>query len=159
DEGDVMVARKRAGLFTWDAPTIASQDAPVGFHESGASLAVDDGGRLHAIWHDHRQTEGAPRLSLQGPLTDVLESQSADAGATFSPGERVTTESSIFGRNLRVLFVELGFLTSQTADFGHVFRVWDDQRLSTRLTTSVDAYTQFLDREGPGVKFVTSPAE
>lgn len=159
DEGDILLARSTSGGTSWGLPIIVNSDAPLGFQETGPSIAVDASGRVLVGWHDHRDSETDPVSVGEAQLTDSYLAESTTGGTSFGAGMRVSSARSLMGQNQREVFYSTGLHTDLVADGNHLLMGWDDQRLATRSINSVDAYVQFADREAPGIAFVGSPAD
>ena len=158
DEEDILFTRSTNGGASWSSPVVVNADVPPGYQETGWNVNVDASGRVRVVWHDHRETEATPPISLRGQLSDLYMAESSTQGASFGPGVRVSDESSLFGPAMRVTFVQVGHHGDLQSDGDHLFFGWDDQRLSTRTTTGVDAMTVFVDKEAPRTAWVAAPA-
>src|SRR5262249_14311808 len=82
DQRDVMYSRSDNGGVTWTTPVLLS-DTPPGLDETFPEVAVDDAGRVHVVWYDHREDP------VNGILTSMRTRMSGDGGGTWSPSQRV----------------------------------------------------------------------
>lgn len=158
DEGDIVAVVSTDGGTTFSSKVLVSGDAPAGLREDFPAVAVDGSGTAWFSWFDRRETDTTPGAVNTAQLTDVYLRGSDDLLSTFSPGERVTDESSTNSGFPRVIFGYNDF-HGLWADGGHLMAAWGDQRGSNAATSHFDAYANFLDLEPPTTAFEISPAE
>jgi len=154
DGDDVHVAWTDFRSYAWElyaasshdggatfGPNVRIDDAPTAverIHER-PSLAVGDGGVVHAVWTDLRGRE---------PDTNVFSARSDDGGATFSVNVRVDDAAAGFDPDRDTPSGQ--WHPALAADGARLFVAWQDDRLGNGdvfFTTSDDGGATFAASE------------
>src|SRR5262249_16857217 len=125
DQRDVMYSRSDNGGVTWTTPVLLS-DTPPGLDETFPEVAVDDAGRVHVVWYDHREDP------VNGILTSMRTRMSGDGGGTWSPSQRVDDAPAVNWNLVQSnMFPNMGDYSQVISDQGAVHAVWADGRGGT----------------------------
>jgi len=128
DARDIVLMSSANGT-NWDPARTIVNDDPPRFDNAVPEVAVDNAGRVHVSWYDHRDD------TAEGLLTNVYHAWSDDGGATFSPAEKLN-DGPATNYNLVGSPGEHAALVSNGSS---VYAAFHDGRNGT-----VDAWTQVI---------------
>lgn len=133
---DILHRRSLDGGATWSDSTVVNDDDPaLLFGQFHPNLRVAPNGRLDLVWWDQRDAAGAFG-------TDVYYAYSSDAGATWSPDQRMTDR--LIDRTIGVWKPGTGGDVRQPPGVASgdalATVVWDDTRNGSTASQTQDLY-------------------